>query len=88
MIRVGLNVQDALEHAVQAVDKTAALEVKNINSFKGQGVFAKAPFSKGDFVVEYRGEVMNAEESWMRRKYGGRTTVFMLNFRWQERTWW
>ncbi|XP_061528428.1 uncharacterized protein LOC133400140 isoform X2 [Phycodurus eques] len=34
---------------------------------KGRGVFAKTCFRKGDFVVEYRGELINSEESKWRR---------------------
>ncbi|XP_051246592.1 uncharacterized protein LOC127357967 isoform X5 [Dicentrarchus labrax] len=79
---------DAVEHAAKALDKTAELEVKYINSFKGRGVFAKAHFHKGDFVVEYRGELINSEESQRRRRtYHVRCTVFMFDFHWQERTW-
>ncbi|XP_051263471.1 uncharacterized protein LOC127367551 isoform X36 [Dicentrarchus labrax] len=79
---------DAVEHAAKALDKTAELEVKYINSFKGRGVFAKAHFHKGDFVVEYRGELINSEESQRRRRtYHVKCTVFMFDFHWQERTW-
>ncbi|XP_061528431.1 involucrin-like isoform X5 [Phycodurus eques] len=52
--------QDAKEHAVKALDKTEELEVQFMNSLKGRGVFAKAFFRKGDFVVEYRGELINS----------------------------
>lgn len=54
----------------------------------GQGVFAKAHFRKGDFVVEYREELINSEESQRRRTYHGQCAVFMFDFYWQERTWW
>ncbi|XP_026134601.1 uncharacterized protein LOC113112899 isoform X3 [Carassius auratus] len=80
--------QDAIEHAVKALDKTAELEVQYINSFKGRGVFAKTPFRKGDFVVEYRGELINSKESQRRRRtYHNRCAVFMFDFYWQEKTW-
>uniref|UniRef100_A0A9J8AB14 SET domain-containing protein n=1 Tax=Cyprinus carpio carpio TaxID=630221 RepID=A0A9J8AB14_CYPCA len=80
--------QDAIEHAVKALDKTAELEVQYINSFKGRGVFAKARFRKGDFVVEYRGELINSKESQRRRRtYHNRCAVFMFDFYWREKTW-
>ncbi|XP_059371080.1 uncharacterized protein LOC132108389 [Carassius carassius] len=80
--------QDAIEHAVKAHDKTAELEVQYINSFKGRGVFAKARFRKGDFVVEYRGELIDSKESQRRRRtYHNRCGVFMFDFYWQEKTW-
>ncbi|KAK1904859.1 N-lysine methyltransferase KMT5A [Dissostichus eleginoides] len=79
---------DAIEHASEAVDKTAKLEVMYINSFKGRGVFATSHFQKGDFVVEYRGELVNSEESQRRRRiYHVSCAVFMFDFYWQERTW-
>ncbi|CAL8378724.1 unnamed protein product [Boreogadus saida] len=79
---------DAIVHAAKGLDKTAGLEVKYIDSFKGRGVFAKAQFQKADFVVEYRGELINSEESQRRRRiYHGQCTVFMFDFLWQERTW-
>ncbi|KAG1933789.1 hypothetical protein F2P79_020338 [Pimephales promelas] len=80
--------QDAIEHAVKALDKTTELEVRYINSFKGRGVFAKSHFRKGDFVVEYRGELINSEESQRRRRtYHNRCGVFMFDFYWKEKTW-
>uniref|UniRef100_A0A7N8XK35 SET domain-containing protein n=1 Tax=Mastacembelus armatus TaxID=205130 RepID=A0A7N8XK35_9TELE len=79
---------DAIEHASKGQDKTADLEVKYINSFKGRGVFAKTPFKKGDFVVEYRGELIDSEESQRRRKiYHSRCAVFVFDFYWRERAW-
>ncbi|XP_040904809.1 N-lysine methyltransferase KMT5A-A-like [Toxotes jaculatrix] len=81
-------IQDALEYAAKALDKTADLDVKYINSFKGRGVFAKTCFQKGDFVVEYRGELINGAESERRRKiYHSRCAIFMFDFHWQNTTW-
>jgi len=52
-------------------------------------VFAKSHFRKGDFVVEYRGELINSEESQRRRRtYHNRCGVFMFDFYWKEKTWW
>ncbi|XP_061621147.1 involucrin-like [Phyllopteryx taeniolatus] len=80
--------QDAQEHAVKALDKTEELEVQFMNSLKGRGVFAKAFFRKGDFVVEYRGELINSEESKRRRMtYHKASAVFMFDFCWKEDLW-
>ncbi|XP_048123336.1 histone-lysine N-methyltransferase NSD2-like isoform X2 [Alosa alosa] len=80
--------RDALEHVVKAIDKTAHLEVKFINSVKGQGVFAKSHFEKGNFVVEDRGQLIKSEESQRRRRvYHSQCAVFLFDFYWQERLW-
>ncbi|KAL7385829.1 hypothetical protein ABVT39_000841 [Epinephelus coioides] len=81
-------IRDAIEHAAKGLDKTAELEEKYINSFKGRGVFAKANFQKGDFVVEYRGELIHFEESQRRRRiYHSHCAVFMFDFFWRESVW-
>ncbi|XP_057687303.1 N-lysine methyltransferase KMT5A-A-like [Corythoichthys intestinalis] len=79
--------QDAIEHALMGLDKTVELEKKYINSFKGRGVFTKAPFRKEDFVVEYRGELIDWDESQKRKMDYGTGRVFVFDFRWQEKTW-
>ncbi|KAL6112357.1 uncharacterized protein ACO6RY_09132 [Pungitius sinensis] len=83
-----LPVWDAIDYAAKGLDKNAELEVKYINSFKGRGVFAKAPFQKGDFVVEYRGVLISSEESQRRRSiYHARCSVFMLDFYCRGKAW-
>ncbi|CAK6970438.1 N-lysine methyltransferase KMT5A-like [Scomber scombrus] len=80
--------EDEILHAVNALDKTAELEVQYINSYKGREVFAKAHFGKGDFVVEYRGELIHFQEVKRRRRtYHGACAVFMFDFYWKENTW-
>ncbi|XP_057688017.1 uncharacterized protein LOC130913423 [Corythoichthys intestinalis] len=80
--------QDAKEHAVKALDKTAELEARFNESLKGRGVFAKVQFQKGDFVVEYRGELINSEESKRRRTTNRKAcALFMCDFLWKESTW-
>ncbi|KAM9750700.1 N-lysine methyltransferase KMT5A-like [Menidia menidia] len=79
---------DALEHAGKGTDKTSKLDVKYINTFKGRGVFATATFLKGEFVVEYRGDLIDSKEEERRRKlYHAKSVVFMFGFRWREKTW-
>ncbi|XP_040925303.1 uncharacterized protein LOC114849331 isoform X3 [Betta splendens] len=80
--------KDAIAHATRAIDKATELEVKYINSFKGRGLFAKVPYQKGDFIVEYRGELISSQESERRRGiYHSKCTVFMFDFCWKERMW-
>ncbi|KAG1934664.1 N-lysine methyltransferase KMT5A-A-like isoform X2 [Pimephales promelas] len=46
--------QDAKEHILSGKDK-AFIEVRQINTFKGRGVFALEHIEPSTFVVEYRG---------------------------------
>ncbi|KAG7472086.1 hypothetical protein MATL_G00104710 [Megalops atlanticus] len=79
---------DAIYHVVSKIDKTYKLEVKYINAAKGRGVFAKGSFCKGDFVVEYRGDLINDAEYWRRRRlYHRGCHGFMFAFKWRETTW-
>ncbi len=53
----------------------------------GRGVFALVPFIKGDFVVEYRGEMITLIEAELRRE-ANQDTFFMFDFIWQNKKWW
>ncbi|XP_037391636.1 uncharacterized protein LOC119263482 isoform X4 [Pygocentrus nattereri] len=80
--------KDAIQHVVSKTDKTCRLEVKYINAVKGRGVFAKGSICKGDFVVEYRGDMINDAESQRRRKlYHPSCAAFMFAFKWRGKTW-
>ncbi|KAG9259815.1 N-lysine methyltransferase KMT5A-like, partial [Astyanax mexicanus] len=80
--------RDAIEHVVSKTDKTSKLEVKYINAVKGRGVFAKSSICKGDFLVEYRGDMINEAESQRRRNiYHPSCTVFMFDFKWKGKLW-
>lgn len=62
---------------------------KCLLSFAGRGIFAKSLICKGDFVVEYRGDMINHTESQRRRKiYHSSCTAFMFDFKWRGKTWW
>lgn len=53
------------------------------------GVFAKSSFCKGDFVVEYRGDMINDAELQRRRKcYHASCAAFMFDFKVRGKTWW
>ncbi|KAL6476808.1 hypothetical protein MHYP_G00153070 [Metynnis hypsauchen] len=80
--------KDAIQHVVSKTDKTCRLEVKYINAVKGRGVFAKGFICKGDFVVEYRGDMINDAQSQRRRKlYRPSCAAFMFAFKWRGKTW-
>ncbi|KAG1940493.1 N-lysine methyltransferase KMT5A [Pimephales promelas] len=80
--------KDAMHHVVSKTDKTFKLDVKYISAVKGRGLFAKAAFCKGDFVVEYRGDMINEAELQRRRKrYHASCAAFMFDFKWRGKTW-
>ncbi|RVE63373.1 hypothetical protein OJAV_G00135680 [Oryzias javanicus] len=80
--------KDAMHHVMTKTDKTRKLEVKFINAIKGRGVFATHSFNKGDFVVEYRGDMITGEECERRKRvYHHSCAAFMFAFRWKEKMW-
>ncbi|TRY87452.1 hypothetical protein DNTS_033449 [Danionella cerebrum] len=80
--------QDAINHILTERDKNSMLEIKHINPVKGRGIFALADFSQGEFVVEYRGELIDAAEAENRRKlYENACLFFMFDFTWKQKTW-
>uniref|UniRef100_A0AAZ1WYI0 SET domain-containing protein n=2 Tax=Oreochromis aureus TaxID=47969 RepID=A0AAZ1WYI0_OREAU len=57
-------------------------EVKFINSVKGRGVFSRCNYNKGDFLLEYRGDVVTKKEYENRtRLYHDALKVFLFEFR-------
>ncbi|XP_076860752.1 uncharacterized protein LOC143518327 [Brachyhypopomus gauderio] len=80
--------KDALQSVRISSDKRDVLESKFISQYKGYGVFALKYISKGDFVVEYRGELISSKDSQQRRGiYTSEEMVYMFDFKWQEKTW-
>ncbi|XP_067224908.1 histone-lysine N-methyltransferase set-1-like [Chanodichthys erythropterus] len=80
--------QDAINHILEGRDKNSMLEIKYINPVKGRGIFTLAVFNQGDFVVEYRGELIDAAEAEHRRKlYHNACSIFMFDFIWKRKTW-
>ncbi|XP_039526242.1 uncharacterized protein LOC120478421 isoform X3 [Pimephales promelas] len=80
--------QDATNHILAGRDKSSMLEIKYINPVKGRGIFTLAVFNQGDFVVEYRGELIDAAEAEHRRKlYHNACSTFMFEFKWKRKTW-
>ncbi|XP_034031491.1 N-lysine methyltransferase KMT5A-A-like isoform X5 [Thalassophryne amazonica] len=79
----------AEHHAIKGIDQPGMLDIKYINSTKGRGVFAMAPFTKGEFVVEYRGQLIDFTESERRRRvYNPKCSVFMYDLMWHDKMWW
>ncbi|XP_059406406.1 uncharacterized protein LOC132141148 isoform X2 [Carassius carassius] len=77
-----------MHHIVSKTEKTFKLEVKYINAMKGRGLFAKDSICKGEFVVEYRGDIINDGELQDRRKrYHTSSAAFMFEFKWRGKTW-
>ncbi|KAG7235458.1 hypothetical protein INR49_002689 [Caranx melampygus] len=58
---------DAISHIKDKSDKLDSLEALYINAEKGRGVFAKRPFNQGDFILEYRGDLISDTEAQRRR---------------------
>ncbi|XP_016306167.1 uncharacterized protein LOC107661199 isoform X2 [Sinocyclocheilus anshuiensis] len=82
------SLKDAMHHVVSKTDKTFKLEVKYINAVKGRGLFAKGSICKGDFVVEYRGDIISDAELQRRRKrYHASSAAFMFEFKWRGKSW-
>ncbi|KAL7833703.1 hypothetical protein AOLI_G00286630 [Acnodon oligacanthus] len=78
---------DAVFHITAGRDK-AGLDVQHIGPVKGRGVFAVTGFARGEFVLEYRGELISAEESRRRRRvYHSALQGFMFDFLWHGKFW-
>lgn len=65
-------------------------QVKYIKS-KGRGVFATQDFHRGEFVVEYSGDLINIQEAYLREeKYNNdnNTGCYMYYFKYREQPYW
>ncbi|XP_051802894.1 uncharacterized protein LOC110968623 isoform X9 [Acanthochromis polyacanthus] len=78
--------QDAEKHIRLKTDKEGLREVF-VNSFKGRGVFASIPFSKGDFVVEYRGKLFTPDSRPVAETYSERAAAYLFDFQWKGKSW-
>ena len=63
--------------------------------FSGYGVIAKKSFGKGDFILEYAGDLITREESTERKmKYARRSAhnkysrCYLFHFMHRELSWW
>ncbi|XP_052417772.1 uncharacterized protein LOC127962261 isoform X2 [Carassius gibelio] len=55
-------VEEAIQFSLEQKDKNG-LEGRFISHLKGRGVFSCTDFEKGDFLLEYRGDLISKEES-------------------------
>ncbi|XP_048857635.1 uncharacterized protein LOC125725069 isoform X1 [Brienomyrus brachyistius] len=79
--------QDVKLHIRLKSDK-AVIEERYINVYKGRGVFSTVDICKGDFVVEYRGELLSEKESFERKNgYSEAKSVFLYDFQWKGKNW-
>ncbi|XP_067222154.1 uncharacterized protein [Chanodichthys erythropterus] len=57
-------------------------------SSSGRGVFTTRAFFRGDFALEYRGELLSSEESLDRAEhYTEAENAFLFEFQWRGRNW-
>ncbi|XP_043076688.1 N-lysine methyltransferase KMT5A-B-like [Puntigrus tetrazona] len=69
-------VDEAIQFSLLQKDKSG-LEGRFINDFKGRGVF-----EKGDFLLEYRGDLIDKEECERRQRiYHDALKVYIFEFR-------
>nr|XP_055074190.1 uncharacterized protein LOC129453834 isoform X1 [Misgurnus anguillicaudatus] len=79
--------QDAEHHITCKTDKPELYE-QVISKYKGRGVFTTEAFFRGDFVLEYRGELLTSEESLDRSKlYNDVENTFLFDFQWHGKNW-
>ncbi|XP_067296484.1 histone-lysine N-methyltransferase set-1-like [Pseudorasbora parva] len=79
--------QDAEHHMTCEMDKPG-LQERFISTYKDRGVFTTEAFFRGDFVLEYRGELLSSEESLDRTQhYTEAENIFLFDFQWHGKNW-
>ena len=53
----------------------------------GRGIFTSVTFEKGEFLLEYRGQLLNKKEC-EERLYNDVLKVFMFEFHFNGKLWW
>ncbi|KAK3505582.1 hypothetical protein QTP70_021424, partial [Hemibagrus guttatus] len=80
--------KEAADFTATGKDKDG-FDVKYISSDKGRGVFSCVHFNKRDFLLEYRGQLINKLECDHRQKvYHDALKVFMSEFRFNGKLLW
>ncbi|KAJ8367281.1 hypothetical protein AAFF_G00323420 [Aldrovandia affinis] len=79
--------QDAKFYITSRTDKPC-LEERLVGIKKGRGLFATKLISKGDFVVEYQGELITQQGSEVRADHYKESVVFLFHFKWNGKTCW
>ncbi|XDV16124.1 hypothetical protein PO909_015963 [Leuciscus waleckii] len=73
--------EEAIQFSLLKKDKEG-LDGRFINDSKGRGVFSCTEFDKGDFLLEYRGDLISKEECERRQRvYHDALKVFLFEFR-------
>ncbi|KAM4593211.1 uncharacterized protein PAE49_006138 isoform 3-T3 [Odontesthes bonariensis] len=77
---------DAEKHIRLKTDKEGLRQVF-VNSYKGRGIFASIPFSKGDFVLEYRGKLLTPDNPPVVETYSETEATYLFDFQWKGKSW-
>uniref|UniRef100_A0A3Q3IVV3 SET domain-containing protein n=1 Tax=Monopterus albus TaxID=43700 RepID=A0A3Q3IVV3_MONAL len=83
-----INPIDDAKYYVQSGRDKGGLDIQYINACKGRGLFTSTSFTKGDFVCEYRGELISQQECKRRQRlYHEHLKVFMFEFKYNGKLW-
>ncbi|XP_053176580.1 histone-lysine N-methyltransferase set-1-like [Scomber japonicus] len=83
-----INPKDDARYYVSTGKDKPGFDVKHISVFKGRGIFTTAPFEKGDFLLEYQGQLITHQECERRQRiYHDSLKVFMFKFRFDGKLW-
>ncbi|XP_078100325.1 uncharacterized protein LOC144513205 isoform X3 [Sander vitreus] len=83
-----INPKDDARFYVTAESDKVGLDIKYINAVKGRGIFTSVPFEKGDFLLEYRGDLISNEECERRQIiYHDLLKLFMFEFHFNGKLW-
>lgn len=65
------------------------MNFENLISFAGKGVFTTRTFRHGDFLLEYKGELLSKNEACQReRQYGDSDGSFLFYFKHSGKCYW
>ncbi|XP_066523424.1 histone-lysine N-methyltransferase set-1-like [Hoplias malabaricus] len=83
-----LRPKDEAEYYVRAALDKPGFEKCYIGLHKGRGVFAMEAVPKGDFVLEYRGELITQKDCSCRMAYyTEEEQIFLFDFQWKGKCW-
>ncbi|XP_026176905.1 inactive histone-lysine N-methyltransferase 2E-like [Mastacembelus armatus] len=88
MKRRRINPKDDAKFYVQTGCDKLGLEVQYFNADKGRGIITSTLISNGDFICEYRGELITHQECERRQRlYHKHLKVFMFEFKFNGKLW-
>ncbi|XP_032408366.1 histone-lysine N-methyltransferase mes-4-like isoform X1 [Xiphophorus hellerii] len=83
-----INPKEDAKYYIDTKTDKVGLDITYINAFKGRGIFATTSFQKGDFLCEYRGELISKEECERRQRvYHDNLKVFLFEFYFNGKLW-